>query len=107
GNANEESAEQSGGIAEHRGNAPGIFDKPPSVGVSGVFVTGNGLTSLPVIQINNGLALPFTVERLLPFGFSDKPLPIEGDVTPPAKSAPAHRYRLVFEPQYLQPRKDR
>ncbi|MDR2055213.1 MAG: hypothetical protein LBQ10_05025, partial [Desulfovibrio sp.] len=43
-NANGESAEKSGGIAEHHGSVPGVFDKIPPGGVSSVFVTGNGLT---------------------------------------------------------------
>ena len=107
-NDGRESAANSGGAAKYRGDIAGILDKGASGGLSGVFVTGNGLTSLPVIQISGGLAaLPFRLEQLLPFGFSDKPLPIEGDVTPPAKSAPVHRYRLVFEPRYLHPRRAR
>ncbi|MDR3358560.1 MAG: hypothetical protein LBN96_06890 [Desulfovibrio sp.] len=108
GNADKESAVNSGEAAKYRENIAGISDRGTSGGINSVFVTGNGLTSLPVIQIGSGLAaLPFTTEQLLPFGFSDKPLSIEGDVAPPAKSAPVHRYRLVFEPQYLQPRKAR
>jgi hypothetical protein len=107
-NADRESAMNSGEAAKHQGDIAGILGRATPGGVSGVFVTGNGLTSLPVIQINNGLAaLPFTLEPLLPFGFSDKPLPIEGDVSPPAKPAPAHRFRLILDPQYLQPRKAR
>jgi hypothetical protein len=108
GDADKKSTVKFGETAGYRGDAAGIFGRASPGGMSGVFVTGNGLTSLPVIQVNGGSAtLPFTLEQLLPFGFSDKPLPIEGDVSPPSKSPPVHRYRLVFEPQYLQPRKAR
>ncbi|MDR3319437.1 MAG: hypothetical protein LBS77_00355 [Desulfovibrio sp.] len=82
-----------------------VFDGA-SLGTASVFVTGQGSVRLPVIQINSDLAdLPLAMEQLLPFGFSGKPLPVEGHVASPAKSASMRQHRLVFEPQYLQPRR--
>ncbi|MDR2573079.1 MAG: hypothetical protein LBC94_01825 [Desulfovibrio sp.] len=97
--ASEKSAEKSGEEA----SIPASF-----AGVSGLFVTGSGLTSLPVIQTNSSLAaIPLVSGRLLPFGFSESPLPIEGEIVPPAKSVPQSQYRLVVDPRYLRPRDSR
>jgi hypothetical protein len=98
-----QTANDSNNAASPAGESP-AFDKIPFPPNS-LFVTGSGLTSLPVIQMNGSLAVfSSNLERLLPFGFSENPLPIEGEITPPAKMPPKPRYRLIFEPQYLHPR---
>ena len=100
----------SGGVSEKSTEKSGEETGIPAsfAGVSGLFVTGSGLTSLPVIQTNSSLAaIPLISGQLLPFGFSDSPLSIEGEVVPPAKSVPQSQYRLVVDPRYLRPRDSR
>lgn len=72
-----------------------------------VLMAGNAADSMPVIQLTGeGLArMDLPVGQLQPFGLSDKVLPIEGQVSKPAHLSPVKRYRLLFQPQYLQPRR--
>lgn len=72
-----------------------------------VLMAGNAADSMPVIQLTGeGLArMDLPVGQLQPFGLSDKALPIEGQVSKPAHLSPVKRYRLLFQPQYLQPRR--
>ena len=44
--------------------------------------------------------------QLQPFGLSDKALSIEGEVTAPQRLSTVKQYRLLFQPQYLQPRRN-
>lgn len=83
-----------------------IFDGAPPQGSDTVLMAGSGVASLPVIQLGSGLErLPLSSGQLQPFGFSDKPLSIEGQVTKPATQSPAKQYRLIFKQQYFQPRR--
>ena len=65
--------------------------------------TGSGTDSMPVLVLGNPFAAP-AVNALQPFGLSDKPLSIEGEVLRPLRLSPEKRFRLYFEPQHLQPR---
>lgn len=58
-------------------------------------LAGRGV--LPVFHSKNGAA-----DRLLPFGFSEKPLHIEGDAVLPGRTSPAGR-PLLFETRHLRP----
>lgn len=60
---------------------------------------GGGGGSLPVFHFTGGRA-----SHLLPFGFSDTPLPIEGRVMLPSHTSPAKSFRLHINPKYLRPR---
>ena len=60
---------------------------------------GGGDDSLPVFH-----SLGERSTHLLPFGFSETPLPIEGHVMLPSHASPAKRFRLFIDPKYLQPR---
>lgn len=60
---------------------------------------GGGEGSLPVFH-----SLGERSNHLLPFGFSETPLPIEGHVMLPSHASPAKRFRLFIDPKYLQPR---
>lgn len=66
---------------------------------------GASAGSMPVINAGAQLVLP-PLSHLEPFGLSDKPLAIEGQVSRPTSHPPVKRYRLFFEPQYLQPRRN-
>ncbi|MDR1777476.1 MAG: hypothetical protein LBR31_06580 [Desulfovibrio sp.] len=105
GNTREQEERKTGAQSGSSDKISDIPDKGALPAANGLYAVGNSMTSLPVIHVNGGFdALPFALEQLLPFGFSDKPLVIEGDIPQPAKSAPARRYRLVFDPHYLQPK---
>ena len=72
-----------------------------------VLMAGSAASSMPVIYLTGegfARAAP-SPDQLQPFGLSDKPLSIEGQVAKPAHLSPAKRYRLFFQPQYLQPRR--
>ncbi len=62
--------------------------------------------SLPVIKLpdDNLLSLSSRPGLLQPFGFSDRPLGIEGDVTMPRSDSLLPRYHILVEPNYLMPR---
>ena len=67
---------------------------------------GSGSGSMPVLALGNPLAAP-AANALQPFGLSEKPLSIEGEVLRPMRLSPEKRFRLYFEPQHLQPRTPR
>ncbi|MGE9984331.1 hypothetical protein [Desulfovibrio sp. SGI.169] len=70
-------------------------------------MAGSAASSMPVIYLTGegfARAAP-SPTQLQPFGLSDKPLSIEGQVAKPAHLSPVKRYRLFFQPQYLQPRR--
>ena len=71
-----------------------------------VLMAGSAASSMPVIYLTGeGFARAAPSPITVPFGLSDKPLSIEGQVAKPAHLSPAKRYRLFFQPQYLQPRR--
>ena len=81
----------------------------PSLLLTGgtVLMAGSAASSMPVIYLTGegfARAAP-SPDQLQPFGLSDKPLSIEGQVVKPTHLSPAKRYRLFFQPQYLQPRR--
>ena len=50
-------------------------------------------------------AMPQGLQGLQPFGLSDKPLSIEGNISlPPRRNPAARSYRLHIDPRYLDPR---
>lgn len=72
-----------------------------------VLMAGSAASSMPVIYLTGegfARAAP-SPGQLQPFGLSDKPLSIEGQVAKPTHLSPVKRYRLFFQPQYLQPRR--
>lgn len=72
---------------------------------TGLFA-GNATASMPVIALSGDrLATQAWFEQLLPFGLSSAPLSIEGEVMKPAVSSPARKYRMLFLPDYFQPKR--
>ena len=72
-----------------------------------ILQAGDKKTSMPVIYITGLGFLRSTVDdaELLPFGFSEKPVSIEGRVRMPDAATPKRKeYRLFFQPRYLIPR---
>jgi len=72
-----------------------------------VLMAGSAASSMPVIYLTGegfARAAP-SPGQLQPFGLSEKPLSIEGQVAKPTHLSPVKRYRLFFQPQYLQPRR--
>ncbi len=69
-------------------------------------MAGNATNSLPVIYLNgDSLAkLSSNLDALKPFGLSDEPLSIEGEITRPDPLLLAPRYHILVDPKYLQPR---
>ncbi len=61
---------------------------------------------LPVIKLPDDSIFMLTSRPglLQPFGLSDRPLGIEGDVTMPSSEALQPRYHILVDPKYLQPR---
>lgn len=72
-----------------------------------VLMAGSASGSMPVIYLTGGGMQRATVrsEQLLPFGFSEKPVSIEGQVSKPLFPTQPKHYRLFFQPHYLQPRR--
>ena len=72
-----------------------------------VLMAGSASGSMPVIYLTGGGMQRSTVrpEQLLPFGFSEKPVSIEGQVSKPLFPTQPKHYRLFFQPHYLQPRR--
>lgn len=70
-------------------------------------MAGNAADSIPVLSLPGGILSGTALKSglLQPFGLSDKPLSIEGQVTRPPHLTPVRQYRLLFRPQYLQPRR--
>lgn len=78
----------------------------PSANATTVLMAGSSSGSLPVFNIpGEGLWRVAAPDQLQPFGLSDTPLSIEGEVRRPARLTPAKPYPLPVRPQYLQPRR--
>lgn len=75
-------------------------DGIPQASGDATLLAGDGAGSLPVIRPR----ISALAEHLQPFGFSDKPLSIEGNVSKPASLSPTKQFLQFFQPQYLQPR---
>ena len=65
---------------------------------------GNATASLPVIALS-GEKLAAHQDKLQPFGLSDQPLCIEGEILRPAATSKAKSCRLFFLPAFLQPKR--
>ncbi len=70
-------------------------------------MAGSASNSLPVIYLNgDSLAkLSPNLDALKPFGLSDTPLSIEGEIARPDPFQLAPRYHILVDPKYLQPRR--
>lgn len=75
----------------------------PSPANCGLFA-GNATASLPVIALS-GERLAGHQGKLQPFGLSDHPLCIEGEILRPTTTSRAKSYRLFFLPAFLQPKR--
>ena len=72
-----------------------------------ILQAGDTKDTMPVIYITGLGFLRSTLDHaeLLPFGLSEKPVSIEGNVRLPQSPTPRRpRYRLFFQPSYLTPR---
>ena len=80
----------------------------PSANATAVLMAGSSSSSLPVFNVSGeGLSrMDVPPGQLQPFGLSDKALSIEGEVTAPQRLSTVKQYRLLFQPQYLQPRRN-
>ena len=67
---------------------------------------GSSSSSLPVISLSDDSVFSLTARPgiVRPFGFSDTPLQIEGNIALPDPQVQQPRYHILVEPQYLQPR---
>lgn len=81
------------------GTSPESRRRLPGRTVPSGLTAGGGDDSLPVFH-----SMGERSTHLLPFGFSETPLPIEGHVMLPSHASPAKRFRLFIDPRYLQPR---
>lgn len=74
-----------------------------------VLSAGSGQYRMPVLCLSADAfaRIAPTPDMLQPFGLSDKPLALEGEVLPPDRATPAKQFRMFFQPQYLQPKADR
>ncbi len=70
-------------------------------------MAGSASKSLPVIYLNGDTLakLSSNLDALKPFGLSDTPLSIEGEVSRPDPFQIAPRYHILVAPKYLQPRR--
>lgn len=72
---------------------------------TGIFA-GNATNTMPVISLSGDvLSNPTLLERLQPFGLSDEPLVIEGQVAMPKSLSPVKKYRNFLLPNYFKPEK--
>lgn len=71
-----------------------------------VLHAGDTNVNMPVLVITDLGYLQKTLapQALMPFGFSEKPVKIEGRAQFPKALPKTKRYRLFFQPNYLQPR---
>ena len=76
-------------------------------GKYGLLTAGNTNSTMPVFNVTGERLshMDMAPGQLQPFGLSDKPLSIEGEVSRPTHLSPAKQYRLFFQPQYLHPRR--
>ena len=80
----------------------------PSANATAVLMAGSSSSSLPVFNVSGERLSHMDVPpgQLQPFGLSDKALSIEGEVPAPQRLSTVKQYRLLFQPQYLQPRRN-
>lgn len=87
---------------------PSLLDRALGSGRGGSLLqAGRAQRSMPVLYVlgDRLAAMPHGLQGLQPFGLSDKPLTIEGDISLPQHRAPVARsYRLRIDPRYLDPR---
>ena len=72
-----------------------------------MLLAGRAQRSMPVLYVlgDRLAAMPQGLQGLQPFGLSDKPLSIEGNISlPPRRNPAARSYRLHIDPRYLDPR---
>ena len=72
-----------------------------------MLLAGRAQRSMPVLYVlgDRLAAMPHGLQGLQPFGLSDKPLSIEGNISlPPRRNPAARSYRLHIDPRYLDPR---
>lgn len=70
-----------------------------------MLLAGRAQRSMPVLYVL-GDRLAAMPHGLQPFGLSDKPLSIEGNISlPPRRNPAARSYRLHIDPRYLDPRR--
>ena len=73
-----------------------------------MLLAGRAQRSMPVLYVlgDRLAAMPRGLQGLQPFGLSDKPLSIEGNISlPPRRNPAARSYRLHIDPRYLDPRR--
>ena len=73
-----------------------------------MLLAGRAQRSMPVLYVlgDRLAAMPHGLQGLPPFGLSDKPLSIEGNISlPPRRNPAARSYRLHIDPRYLDPRR--
>jgi len=73
-----------------------------------MLLAGRAQRSMPVLYVlgDRLAAMPHGLQGLQPFGLSDKPLSIEGNISlPPRRNPAARSYRLHIDPRYLDPRR--
>ena len=73
-----------------------------------MLLAGRAQRSMPVLYVlgDRLAAMPQGLQGLQPFGLSDKPLSIEGNISlPPRRNPAARSYRLHIDPRYLDPRR--
>ena len=69
-----------------------------------MLLAGRAQRSMPVLYVlgDRLAAMPQGLQGLQPFGLSDKPLSIEGNISlPPRRNPAARSYRLHIDPRYL------
>lgn len=84
------------------GNATG-FGLPRFSTQTGLFA-GNATATLPVFAISRDALAHLDLE---PFGLSEEPLIIEGNVVKPDKFPHARAFRIFSLPEYFQPRRSK
>lgn len=87
---------------------PSLLDRALGSGRGGSMLqAGRAQRSMPVLYVlgDRLAAMPQGLRGLQPFGLSDKPLSIEGNISLPQRRGPVTRtYRLHIDPRYLDPR---
>lgn len=87
------------------GQLPRQVDLQAGLAGARVLSAGSGQSRMPVLCLTTDAfaRIAPTPDMLQPFGLSDKPLALEGEVMPPDRTTPAKQFRMFFQPQYLQP----
>lgn len=87
-----------------RKNVPGGID---TLNVSGTRLSaGTSASSLPVISLTGDSVFSLTArpDTVRPFGLSEEPARIEGNVSQPDPDAHQPRYHILVEPRHFSPR---